>query len=348
MKRERLIYLDVIRIVACCMIILMHSPHPDAGSIGYIVAPLSFITESGIGLFFMVSGSLLLFNQDTPIPFIKKRLSKVVFPTLFWSFFYLCVRLIQGNLPIKDILGSVLAIPFSAQGNGVLWFMYTLICLYLLTPILSVFLRQATRKEVELYLIIWTIMLFFPFIKNCLTINETTTGVLYYFSGFIGYYVLGYYLRAYQPKISIILSILLICVPIIAWGGYVYLGFESWLTTGRFGYLSVFVVAMCIGWYALLKHLSDYVINRWRLDYNRLAEISNCCFGVYLMHIFIMRSCIWKSSFIVYSFGGIGQIVLTWLLTILFSFLLTYWLAYIPYSEYIIGYNRKHFSKFIN
>lgn len=345
MKRERLIYLDVIRIVACCMIVLMHSPHPDAGSAGYIVAPLSFITESGIGLFFMVSGSLLLFNNDSPIPFIKKRLNKVVLPTLFWTFFYLGVRLIQGDLSIKGVLESIVAVPFSAQGNGVLWFMYVLIGLYLLTPILSAFLRQATKIEVRLYLILWSITLLFPFLRNCLSINESTTGLFYYFSGFAGYYVLGFYLRAYEPKISVVSSILLICVPIIAWGGYNVFGFESWLTTGRFGYLSIFVVAMCIGWYTLLKRLSDYALRRWSFNRDKLADISNCCFGVYLMHIFIMRYCIWKSTFIVYGMGGIGQILMTCILTLLISFFLTFWMAYIPYSEYIIGYrHRKHLN----
>lgn len=340
--RERIAYLDVIRIVACCMIVLMHSPHPHAGNSGFVVVPLSFITAAGIGLFYMVSGALLLPNSEPPLQFIRKRLSKVVWPTLFWSLFYLGVQLFQGDLTLSQLLKTLPSIPFSMQGHGILWFMYVLIGLYLLTPILSSFLRQASKEEIRFYLILWGITLVYPFLKSIVDINETSTGILYYFSGYVGYYVLGYYLKTYEPKISIFASILLICIPVLALGVYYAMGYEEWQSSGRFWYLSFFVAMMCVGWYALLEQITDclkdsYVV-KWR---GGVQILSNCSFGVYLMHIFIMRNLLWRLDWLVYGLGGIGQIVLTWFLTLIICFLITYCISALPYSDSIIGYRRK-------
>lgn len=59
-NKIRIVYLDILRVLACCMIVMMHSPHPNAGNPGALLVPLFFITAAGIGLFFMVSGALLL------------------------------------------------------------------------------------------------------------------------------------------------------------------------------------------------------------------------------------------------------------------------------------------------
>lgn len=51
------ISLDIIRVIAICMIVFMHSPIPGSAP-GFILSGLSYITAAGIGLFFMVSGAL--------------------------------------------------------------------------------------------------------------------------------------------------------------------------------------------------------------------------------------------------------------------------------------------------
>ncbi len=47
--------LDLLRVIAMMMIVLMHSPMPGSAS-GLVLAGLSYVTAPGIGLFFMVSG----------------------------------------------------------------------------------------------------------------------------------------------------------------------------------------------------------------------------------------------------------------------------------------------------
>jgi len=54
-KNMRNATLDLLRVIAMMMIVLMHSPMPGSAS-GVVLAGLSYVTAPGIGLFFMVSG----------------------------------------------------------------------------------------------------------------------------------------------------------------------------------------------------------------------------------------------------------------------------------------------------
>ena len=56
--RQRDTSLDLIRIIACTMVVLMHSRTENAN--GLLLSSLSYFTAPCIGLFFMVSGVLLL------------------------------------------------------------------------------------------------------------------------------------------------------------------------------------------------------------------------------------------------------------------------------------------------
>lgn len=73
---QRIIYLDVIRIIACMMVIIMHAPIPGADAEGHgpFLVLISYLTVPCVPLFFMVSGSLLLpcRKEVTAIGYLKK------------------------------------------------------------------------------------------------------------------------------------------------------------------------------------------------------------------------------------------------------------------------------------
>ena len=186
--------LDILRVIAISMIVLMHSPIPDCAP-GFVLTGLSYLTAPGLVLFFVISGTLLLDNRLNSRDFLKRRFSKILYPTLFWTLFYMGVEIVVGAHSTTYTLKAFLSIPFSAQGHGILWFMYTLAGLYLLVPILSRWLHRASKREVEFYLLLWGVTLIYPYLKLWLLVNESNTGLLYYFAGYVGYFVLGYYLK---------------------------------------------------------------------------------------------------------------------------------------------------------
>lgn len=340
MPKERILYLDVLRILACCMIVLMHSPHPDAGNPGFVVVPLSFITAAGIGLFFMVSGALLLPVKTDTTSFLKKRLGKIVGPLLFWTLFYLGVSVIVDERPASSLPHALASIPFSTQGHGILWFMYTLAGMYLLAPIISPFLAKASKRELRFYLILWTFTLCFSIISNFVDVNNGITGILYYYSGYVGYFLLGYYLHTYKPQIPLYLILFMLVMPVICLLLIKMYYDKDGILSDYFWYLSIFVAMMCIAWFDGIKRLVPKC--KFGLSSSLiLKKLSDCCFGIYLVHIFIMRYILWNIDWIVRGFGGVGQILITWVLTLLISFAVTYLISMTPYSEYIVGFRTK-------
>ncbi|MBQ0164442.1 MAG: acyltransferase, partial [Bacteroidales bacterium] len=169
--KERDLQLDLVRVFSCIMIICMHAPMPTEKAISYFNLAICYLTIPGLCLFFIISGTLLLPVKIDTRTFLKHRLGKVVVPTLFFSVFYIILNIIIGEQ--KDIIKIVCSIPFSAQGSGVLWFMYTLTGLYILAPILSRWLVNASQREIEFYLLLWGITLCYPLLNLILDINET-------------------------------------------------------------------------------------------------------------------------------------------------------------------------------
>lgn len=99
-----------------------------------------------------------------------------------------------------------------------LWYLYMLVGLYFIIPIFHVWLERATRKDIKLFLSIWGISLFLPYIKmtapalgyignwgnmDILGVCDWNAfGSFYYVSGFIGYLILAHYLVKYPLQWS--------------------------------------------------------------------------------------------------------------------------------------------------
>ena len=332
MKQRNYNY-DIMRVLACIMIICMHAPMPTVAANGIILSSISYFTAPGLCLFFVISGSLLLPIKTNTKTFLKKRLGKVIMPTLVFTILYISLNYFINEKP--DILRSILSIPFSAQGHGVLWFMYTLLGLYLISPIISKWLDAATKKEVEFYLLLWVITLCYPILKLFVNINEGDTGVLYYFSGYVGYFVLGYYLRKHPDAITlkklIIPDIIAIIAPVICKIRHIEVDFYS-----MFWYLSIFVALLCTTIYVLINKVkikNEKIIGIFQL-------ISNLSFGIYLIHIAVMRFFIWKLDFII----NINNYIIQWIMVVGLTFIISCSIAYIisllPFGDYIIGYKK--------
>lgn len=318
------------------MIISMHSPLPEGGEdYGLLLSSLSYLSAPGIGLFFMVSGALLLPITESTFVFIKRRLTKIVIPTLIWTCFYLLLKIFFDSHQIT--MREILSIPFTPQGNSIFWFIYVLIGMYLLAPILSRWLEKVSKREIEFYLLLWAITLCYPYLKLFLSINETETGILYYYSGYLGYFIFGYYLRKYALQINSLLMCALfalaILIPVVLKASQIEVDFYS-----MFWYLSLFVAIMSAGWFVLLMRNGNISNVRIRA---LVTNFSKCSFGIYLVHIFIMRRILWQCSWIQGIESYLLQTIVVITLTVLFSWLVCYLISFLPIGHYIIGYRTK-------
>ncbi len=255
--KERDLSLDIIRIVACCLVVLMHSPMPSAHANGVFLAGISYFTAPGIGLFFMVSGALLLPVKTDYFPFLKRRLSRVVIPTLVWTGIYLALNIYNSQSEI-NILQVVASVPFSAQGNGVLWFIYTLIGLYFLAPILSCWVKCATDKELKFVLLLWAVTLCNPLLSSYVNLNYNTTGIFYYFTGYAGYFLLGYALNSGRLQLNISAPLFIACSGLSLFLYFKHSGIEFDFYK-LFWYESIFTVGLCCCYWIGLKRLTEVI-----------------------------------------------------------------------------------------
>ncbi len=321
-------YLDIIRLAACLLVIIMHSPMEGAS--GMLQNAIYTFTAPCIGLFFMVSGALLL-PAEGGISFLRKRFSKVLVPTILWSLFYIGANVVFKRQDISAIPKQILSVPFSPQGHNVLWFMYTLCGLYILAPVISPWLKSASRKEIEIILFVWGITLLYPVFEGFLDISESTSAPLYYFTGYAGYFLLGYYFTRFEvswgpARIFLVAVVALACLAAIR---FLPLGirFEK-----AIGYLSIFAVMLTMAYFSALEKIGR-MITPESSSGKILAVLSGLSFGVYLVHIFFIR-------YLLYGFipGGVKQVVCTVAITVTISFLCVWLISFLPISQYIIGY----------
>ena len=333
--KERVVYLDYIRIMACMMVVLMHAPMPSSNAVGVFLSSVSYFTSPCIGLFFMVSGALLLPSKESTGTFLRKRFLKIVYPVILWSLIYMGINWNTYSFP-KGIIEALFSLPFSPQGNSVLWFMYVLMGLYLITPIISRWLEHVGKKEIEFYLILWLVTLCYPILELFLSINDGKTGILYYSSGYLGYYVLGYYLNRYSFSLKIISTLFLLSLGCVI---YCKIGDIDVDFYRMFWYLSIFSAVQCALWFLLLKRFFEkHDYSRFRRKVQQVAALT---FGIYLMHILIMRSLLWQVSFIQEISNYIVQSLLVAVLTFVLSLGCTYLISLLPGGGYLIGYKQK-------
>lgn len=326
--------MDVIRIVAMLMVVFYHSPMGDGVGHGFFLGAMTFIVRPCIGLFLMISGALLLPVKLDGLAFVKKRLNKVVFPTLFWSCVYILLYDYRDNGAM-----SFLGLPFDWQGHPILWYMYTLIGLYLLAPIISPWLGHVSRRELEFYLILWCVTLLYPYIELFTNVNTTVTGILYYFTGYAGYFLLGFYMKKYGGSIKVsylfILAALMFTLPAIYRMGYWPIDQEL-----AFGYLSPVMVIIAAAWYILIQRLVTYYLKNDCINAkitSVLQSIAALTFGGYLIHVFVLEEIVWKFLLVgVHSF--IAHTLLSGCLTFGISLLICHILSYLPFAKYLLGY----------
>lgn len=70
-----------------------------------------------------------------------------------------------------------------------------------------------------------------------------------------------------------------------------------------------------------------------------LEQTNNLSFGIYLIHIFVMRTLFWNWSMIQAIGNYYFQTLVVAVLTFIGSYVICYLIAYLPFSQYIIGYS---------
>lgn len=324
---KRIIWLDFVKFIAISMMIAVHCTDnvtPTERSEAWYNLWGSFygsFMRPAIPLFVMVTGALLLPVKENISTFYTKRLTRLVIPFIVWSVLYNLFPWITGLLGLSPTiindffawaepdqsfsgaLHNILMIPFIFSMLAVqMWYVYLLIGLYLYMPFFSAWVKQASVKEQKIFLTLWFISLFIPYLREYLTKDLWGTcswnefGLLYYFAGFNGYLLLGYYIK--NNDINFIWGKLaVIGIPSFIIGYCItFLGFKSItaipgqpaeLVELFFTYCSPNVLLMTLPIFLVIKknHFKSVTIRRFAIN------ISTCTLGIWMSHYLFLGPC---------------------------------------------------------
>ncbi|MBE6501049.1 MAG: acyltransferase [Methanobrevibacter thaueri] len=292
LKKERIFYLDEIRALAIIFVIFIHVSKwfawAETPNTLYCNFSSSFavLGDLGVPLFFMISGALLLDRDYEFKSFFKRRFSRIFVPFVFWMAVVILFKvfLMDHAYGFDDIMNIIFK-------EGYVWFIWTLAGLYLFIPVLSPFIKKFKFKGAEYFLIIWIITFFsnvFHFIPP--KINLT------YFSGFLGYFVLGWYLSNKEFKWSDKAMIAISSIMFLVFTGiHLYVILYS-IDLGNF-YLTPIPVFQASGLYLFLRYSAKIaesgegsLISKiyFGIKYSKLGKLilslSLCSYGIYLTH----------------------------------------------------------------
>lgn len=293
-----------------------------------------------VPVFVMLTGVLLLGKKYELNDFLKKRFLRIVLPFLFWSLIYALVSLHDkisgGNHEMSFFEIVKWLINQLKNGSSLhLWYIYMIIGIYLFIPILSKWVQNATEKEILYFIFIWIFTLFInqPILsKFRVNINLT------YFSGFIGYVVLGYYLSIKRFVLSkgvmkiIALFLIFIGVAITIFGTYFLSLQNNSFQEYFYNYTTLNVLIASVGVFLFFKNLE--ISN---LLFARICDfISQYSYGVYLVHVLVLR--FMDAMKINYNFiNPIFAIPLATIICLLISLAIIYIVNKLPLGKYISG-----------
>ena len=143
MRKIRNINLDLLKVLACIGVVLLHTTmggFKETGSWN-LLTYLYYLGTYSIPLFFMVNGYLLLGKRDITYSYILQKVKWILITVSSWTFIVWLFKQDFAVNPVKKVLGSMVQKGYFSQ----FWFFGALILIYLCLPILTKILNSTRR-----------------------------------------------------------------------------------------------------------------------------------------------------------------------------------------------------------
>ena len=331
-QKDRLVWCDALRLLAFFMLLCCHAADPFYAAAAYASSGASVDSElvqwgvrwgsfvrPCVPLFVMLTGVLSLPVSGSMESFYKKRIPRVLFPFLIWSVIYYLTPWMTGVLgmdssvvyklfswaesdsqSLADGLTLVSRTPYAFSFIAChMWYIYMLIGLYFYLPIFSAWVEKATKRQKEIFLILWALSTLLPYFNEYVsryafgTCEWNSFGLFYYFAGFSGYMLLGHYIQHYihwsWSKTCAVALPLLVGGFLITYSGYSYImelpEKTPELVELFWTYNTPNVAMMTLACFLLVYRIrikADSRMAAW------LSNLTTCGFGIYMIHYFFV------------------------------------------------------------
>jgi surface polysaccharide O-acyltransferase-like enzyme len=292
-----IVWADLIRVVAIYLVVMIHVSGQLTNVWGQIpvdqwmIANIyGAVARISVPLFFMISGYLLLPRSESLRIFYTKRMTKVLIPFIVWSLIYLfwfCGN--HANVCTVNLVSQLLLVRGTYYH---LWFLYSLISIYFILPVLRLMFKPDMDRRVLWYLIgLW--LVFQPVLtiaRQFWNFNINLSPPLA--TGFLCFFVLGYLLgemtlSRFRVILAIALWILSAFVTVV---GTYLLTLRSGAFNGFFyDFVSMNVIIASGAAFVLLRCMADARVFGSPRVQSFTRSLATASFGIYLIHILVIE-----------------------------------------------------------
>lgn len=342
---KRVYYLDILKIMAIFAVILVHVSAPFAvqeiGSFNYWVGhSVDSVFRFGTIIFVMISGTLLL---DENYKFSSRKnwshILRFLICFVVWSLSYVTIyEIIVPAIKGMETISFENFVRYFFKGHIHLWYLVMAIGLYLIVPLLRLWVKKENKKSVEYFLVLSIIFCcILPFVSDLLKFSNVDLynidrfldyANVFYVLGYVPFLVLGWYLNNFDIKKEIVIHVL----------GIISIGFTiagSWLFSTLFNrtvflytgtYITIGLTSALV--FLLFKRLFKNKMPKnkfwaWNVDF-----IAKHSLGFYASHVGfcymfsrILERHWTNNALIVIPICFVGGFILSYLLTFLFSYI---------------------------
>ncbi len=211
MVKRHIYYFDYLRLIAAVSVVYMHvAAGPLRGALNadwHLINVLTSFGFTAVPLFFLMSGYLILSNPKTEDVgvLLKQRIPRLLVPLAGWTVVALIWKFLghrDFSLSWKELLAS-----FHTPAWIHFWYLYTLLALYLVAPILCAGLRTLDKKGHILVLVLVSLASIREILQLLLPetvdafLNFDIVSKMTFLGGHLNTFILGYYVGNLKKKI---------------------------------------------------------------------------------------------------------------------------------------------------
>lgn len=302
--KKRFDNLDLLKAVAMMMVVSLHIPVWEVAypmeQFPQLLPNYAFrLLMEGVPIFVMVNGFLMFHKRELRLEMHLKKIVHFLLLLIVWSFLMIIGGMVirqEETISLEIILTYFFNTSVWAKYTGVLWFLQSLIGLYLVMPVLKVLYDGNYKYFKYLFYVVAFFTVGIDAIEMLIDLLALVAysevallipGYLERFSIFSdGYFVLyamlGGMLLKHKESIEK-KRVLFIGLGVGAWIMAILCGVPLG-PNPSFNYGSIFMLFLLVGWYAATLSYQ----NQGKWYHKVISSIGENTLGIYFLHIFVI------------------------------------------------------------
>lgn len=210
-RDTRIYAFDVMRVAAICAVVMLHISADyvkgyENSTVDFVFGNiLNSITRFAVPVFFMISGALML-NEEKELSTRKilRSAANLFVLLVLWNGFYSVAYHVIKPIVFHEPISFSAVMRSFFNGHYHMWYLFVLIGLYLVTPVLRTFIKKEHAHLIGFYLLLSVIVCFCgsfvnEFVNLFTTEDDLLLGYLAnfrldYIYEYLIYYILGWYI----------------------------------------------------------------------------------------------------------------------------------------------------------